>query len=131
MAAIPSAEQLQREPVKTLAVRTPLQATLRRLLRHRSAQVGLTIIAFLALVAIFAPVIAPYDPTQILFDVKRRAGPCIHLLGCPADQPQHIFGIDGNSRDFFSRIIFGSRLSLTIGFATVTFAIVIGTALGA
>jgi ABC-type dipeptide/oligopeptide/nickel transport system permease subunit len=131
MAAIPSAKKLQIEPVKTMAVRTPLQDTLRRLLRHRSAQVGLTIIAFLALVAIFAPVLAPYDPTQILFDVKRRAGPCIHLLGCPADEPQHIMGIDGNSRDLFSRIIFGSRLSLTIGFATVTFAIVIGTMLGA
>lgn len=131
MTAIPSAGNLQIEPLKSLAARTPLQATLRRLLRHRSAQVGLIIIAFLALVAIFAPVIAPYDPTQILFDVKRRAGPCIHLLGCPADQPQHIMGIDGNSRDLLSRIIFGSRLSLTIGFATVTFAIVIGTALGA
>jgi ABC-type dipeptide/oligopeptide/nickel transport system permease subunit len=131
MAVVPSVKSLQIEPAKPLAARTPLQDTLRRLLRHRSAQVGLIILTFMVLIAILAPVIAPYDPTEILFDVKRRAAPCIHLLGCPADQPQHIFGIDGNIRDLFSRIIFGSRLSLTIGVATVSFAIVIGTALGA
>ena len=64
-------------------------------------------------------------------NVKARQAPCIHLLGCPADQPQHIMGIDGNVRDEFSRVIFGARLSLIIGFTCVTFAIVIGTVLGA
>jgi len=131
MTAVPSFKDLQIEPAARLKVRTPLQDTLRRVLRHRSAQVGLFVLSVLILIAIFAPLIAPYDPTQVLLDARRRAGPCIHLLGCPADQPQHIMGIDGNIRDLFSRIIFGSRLSLTIGFATVTFAIVIGTALGA
>jgi ABC-type dipeptide/oligopeptide/nickel transport system permease subunit len=131
MTAVPSISELQREPVSTLKARTPLQDTLRRLRRHRSAQVGAVVLGFLILVAIFAPVLAPYDPILPLRDVKRRAAPCIHLLGCPADQPQHIFGIDGNSRDLLSRIIYGSRLSLSIGLATVTFAIAIGTLLGA
>jgi ABC-type dipeptide/oligopeptide/nickel transport system permease subunit len=131
MTAVPSISDLQREPVSNLSVRTPLQDTLRRLRRHRSAQVGAVVLSFLILVAIFAPVLAPYDPILPLRDVKRRAAPCIHLLGCPADQPQHIFGIDGNSRDLFSRIIYGSRLSLSIGLATVTFAIAVGTMLGA
>jgi ABC-type dipeptide/oligopeptide/nickel transport system permease subunit len=84
----------------------------------------------LILIAIFAPVIATYDPAQILDDAKRNTPPCIHFLGCPADQTEHYFGIDGNSRDFFSRVIFGSRLSLQIGFVCVTFAIVVGTLLG-
>jgi peptide/nickel transport system permease protein len=131
MTAVPSISDLQREPLATVAVRTPLQDTLRRLRRHRSAQVGAVVLGFLVLVAIFAPVIAPFDPTLPLRDVKRRAAPCIHLLGCPADQSQHIFGVDGNSRDLFSRIVYGSRLSLIIGLATVTFAIAVGTALGA
>jgi ABC-type dipeptide/oligopeptide/nickel transport system permease subunit len=131
MTVVPSFSDLQREPVANLAVRTPLQDTLRRLRRHRSAQVGAVVLGFLILVAIFAPVLAPYDPILPLRDVKRRAAPCIHLLGCPADQPQHIFGIDGNSRDLLSRIIYGSRLSLVIGLATVTFAIAVGTFLGA
>jgi ABC-type dipeptide/oligopeptide/nickel transport system permease subunit len=59
------------------------------------------------------------------------ARPCIHFLGCPADQPQHFFGIDSNQRDLLSRIIYGARLSLEIGIATVSFAIIIGAALGA
>jgi peptide/nickel transport system permease protein len=60
-----------------------------------------------------------------------RSGPCIQLFGCPADQPQHILGVDGNVRDFFSRIVYGARVSLIIGITTVGFAIVIGTILGA
>jgi len=105
-----------------------------RLFRRRSALVGMGILIMLVLVAIFAPLIAPYNPEQVLIgveDVKRRQAPCIHLLGCPEDQPQHIMGIDGNVRDQFSRIIYGSRFSLIIGFTTVGFAIVIGSVLGA
>lgn len=114
-----------------MASRTPLQNTLRRVFRHRSAQVGMTILGFLVFLAIFAPILAPHDPIKPIRSVKRRSPPCIHLLGCPADQPQHFFGIDGNQRDLLSRIIFGSRLSLEIGVSTVTFAIVVGAALGA
>jgi peptide/nickel transport system permease protein len=105
-----------------------------RLFRRRSALVGMGILFTLVIMAIFAPLIAPYDPEEVLIgveDVKRRQAPCIHLLGCPADQPQHIMGIDGNVRDEFSRIIYGSRYSLMIGFTTVGFAIVIGSVLGA
>lgn len=110
---------------------SPTREAMRRLVKHRSAQVGMTILGLMILIAIFAPLIAPYDPTAIILTAKRREAPCIHLLGCPAAQPQHIFGIDGNSRDLFSRVLFGSRLSLQIGFATITFAIVIGTLIGA
>jgi ABC-type dipeptide/oligopeptide/nickel transport system permease subunit len=119
------------ESLTTVVSRTPFQNAMRRFFRHRSAQVGMTILGFLVFLAIFAPTLAPYDPIKPLRDVKRRAAPCIHLLGCPGDQPQHFFGIDGNQRDLLSRIIYGSRLSLQIGIATVTFAIVVGVILGA
>jgi ABC-type dipeptide/oligopeptide/nickel transport system permease subunit len=108
--------------------------TLRRIFRQRSAITGLTILGILLLIAIFADVIAPYDPTQVLIgveDVSRRDPPCIHLLGCPADQPQHLMGLDGNVRDVFSRVVFGTRISLSVGFGAVAFAITIGTILGA
>ena len=108
--------------------------TLRRILRQRSAVIGSVILLFLVLVAIFAPVIAPFDPEQPLIgieDIKKRTAPCIHLLGCPADQPQHILGVDGNVRDEFSRIIYGTRVSLFVGLSTVSFAIIVGTLLGA
>jgi len=110
---------------------SPAREALRRLLRHRSAQIGMVILGLMVLIAIFAPVIAPYNPFERQLDTKRREPPCIYLLGCPKDRSQHIMGIDGNSRDLFSRVIFGSRLSLQIGFATVTFAIVIGGLIGA
>ncbi len=113
------------------------QTTLHRIIRRRSAVAGLVILGILVLTAIFAPLIAPYDPTISMLDmdppqrIKARTAPCIHLLGCPADQPQHLAGIDGNIRDQFSRLVYGARLSLMIGFSTVTFAIIIGTVLGA
>lgn len=108
--------------------------TLRRILKQRSAVIGLSVLAILILVAIFAPVIAPYDPEKVLIgveDVKKRAAPCVYVLGCSKDQPQHIMGIDGNVRDEFSRVIYGARVSLLVGFSTVGFAIIVGTLLGA
>lgn len=126
-----SVAPLKLEPVATFVSRTPFQSALRRFVRHRSAQVGMIILGFLVLVAIFAPVLAPYDPIKPIREAKRRSPPCIHALGCPADQPQYFFGIDSNQRDLLSRIIFGSRLSLEIGVSTVSFAIIIGMVLGA
>ncbi|RCK75564.1 MAG: Dipeptide transport system permease protein DppC [Anaerolineae bacterium] len=110
------------------------QITWRRFFRRKSALVGLGILAVLVFIALTAQWIAPYDPYKPLIGiekVQRREKPCIHLLGCPKDKPQHIMGIDGNVRDQFSRLLFGARLSLIIGISTVSFAIIIGTILGA
>ncbi len=107
---------------------------LRRIFRQRSAIIGMVILGMLIFIAIFAPVLAPYDPEKVLIgveNIEKRAAPCIHLLGCPADQPQHWMGIDGNVRDQFSRVLYGTRVSLFIGFTTIGFAIVVGTVLGA
>ena len=122
------------QKILTRRPRTPTRDALRALFRTKSAIVGMVILLILVLVAIFAPLIAPYDPDKVLIGVekiKMRAGPCIHLLGCPQDQPQHILGVDGNVRDFFSRVVYGARISLIVGITTVGFAIVIGTILGA
>ena len=110
------------------------QIASRRLMRRKSAIVGMVVLGILILIALTAQWIAPYSPTKVLLGVekvKQREAPCIHLLGCPADKPQHIAGIDGNVRDQFSRLLYGARLSLMVGFSTVTFAIIIGTVLGA
>jgi ABC-type dipeptide/oligopeptide/nickel transport system permease subunit len=108
---------------------------LRRFRQRKSGMIGLFIVGFLVLIAIFAPLIAPFDPNEVLIGkqegVGRRDPPCVHVLGCDADKPQHILGTDGNVRDQFSRIVHGSRVSLTLGFFTVTLALVVGTALGA
>ena len=110
--------------------------TIRNILRQRSAIVGLIILAILFLTAIFAPLIATHDPIVSLRDlgetnITRGDPPCIHALGCALDKPQHLFGIDSVIRDEFSRVVYGSRISLQIGFITVGFAIVIGSFIGA
>jgi len=115
----------------TFERRSPTVEALRRLLRHRSAQLGMVMLGLLILTAIFAEQIAPYDPIKPIKEAQRRSTPCIHLLGCPKDQPQHLMGVDGNTRDLFSRIVFGSRLSLQMGITTISFAIIIGGLLGA
>ena len=127
--------------------------TLKRIFHQRSAIIGMALIGFMVLVAIFAPVIAPYDPLQVLIgieDVKKRSDPCIHLIDpetesnfgqsvcgfaealcCPAEKSTHIMGVDGNVRDEFSRVIYGSRISLLVGIITVSLSVVIGAFLGA
>ena len=105
-------------------------------LRQRSAVVGLFLLTILVLTAVFAPLIAPFDPIVSLRDVgeaniTRGDPPCIHLLGCAADRPEHLMGIDSVIRDEFSRVVWGSRISLQIGFITVGFAIILGSFIGA
>mgnify|MGYP001216318328 FL=1 len=110
------------------------KTTLRRLLRRKTGIVGLILIGFMMVMAIGAPVFAPYDPENVLIGkekVRKREAPCIHLLGCPSERPQHLMGIDGNFRDQLSRVIYGARVSLSIGFTTVLFAFLGGTILGA
>jgi ABC-type dipeptide/oligopeptide/nickel transport system permease subunit len=107
--------------------------TWKRLLARRSGQVGLALIGFMFLIALLAGVLAPYGPHKVLIGeefLTKRAAPCIHVLGCPSERPQHIFGIDGNYRDQYSRLLYGARVSLAIGFTTVSFALIFGVILG-
>lgn len=113
---------------------TQWRLALRRFRGRRSGMIGLGIVILLILVALFAPLLAPYGPNEILIgkeDVGRYDKPCIHVLGCEDEVPQHLLGIDGNVRDELSRIVYGSRVSLTLGFFTVTLAFVVGASIGA
>lgn len=108
--------------------------TFRRFFRQRSAIVGTAILSILIFTAVFASVLAPNDPAENFIgqeNVKRRDPPCIHLLGCPEENPQFIFGLDGNGRDLLSRMIYGTRVSLRIGFTVVSLAVAAGAILGA
>ena len=123
-----AAEKLYEKPL------SQWRLAMRRFRGRKSGMVGLFMITSLVLVAIFAPLIAPYDPNEDLIgeqDVRRYQAPCVHLLGCPEDEPQHLMGIDGNVRDYFSRVVYGSRVSLQLGFFTVTLALFVGAAIGA
>jgi len=92
----------------------------KRFLRNRTGVVAAAIVVALALSAILAPLISPYDP----------------LIGQPVDRlkdigtPGHILGTDEQGRDMLSRILFGGRLSLLAGFVPTVAAAVIGTLIG-
>jgi peptide/nickel transport system permease protein len=104
-----------------------------QLLRKRSAVIGLVMLGTLLFVAILAPLLAPYDPNEVLLGqgAQPREDPCIHLFNwCADDETQHILGTDGNGRDQLSRIIWGARVSLIAGVGSVTVAVVIGTFIG-
>jgi len=92
----------------------------RRFMKNRLAISGLVIVLFFFAVSILAPVISPYDPSEINRD---------ELLKPPS--PDHLFGTDKLGRDVMSRMIYGSRISLKVGFVAVGITIVIGTFLGA
>ena len=74
----------------------------RQLLRKRSAVVGLAMLTVLILTALFAPLLAPYGPNEVLLGEGAipRDDPCIHVFGwCEDDEVQHVLGLDGNGRD--------------------------------
>jgi peptide/nickel transport system permease protein len=105
----------------------------RQLLRKRSAVIGMIMLGVLLFVAVFAPLLAPFGPNEVLLGqgVVPRENPCVHLLNwCGDDAPQHLLGTDGNGRDQLSRIVFATRVSLTAGLGAVSFAVVIGTFIG-
>ena len=108
------------------------RTVLRETLHKRSALIGLVILGLLVVMAVFAPVLAPYGPREDFLDdgVRPRSEPCWHLLGCDEDIQQHILGTDGNGRDVLSRLIYGARISLLAGIGSVTLAVLIGATLG-
>jgi peptide/nickel transport system permease protein len=92
----------------------------RRLLVSWNGRVGLAVIGFIALVAIGAPIVSPYDPATDSNLAEARQGPSL----------QHPFGTDRLGRDMLRRIAHGARISLAVGLAVVAGASVVGVILG-
>jgi peptide/nickel transport system permease protein len=92
----------------------------RRLRENKLAMAGLVLVAGLAAAALAAPWVAPHDPTAI--DARL-------ILSGPS--AKHLLGTDDLGRDVFSRMVYGARISLAVGFVSVGIAVLIGTTLGA
>lgn len=97
----------------------PWAMTTRRVLRNRSAMIGLAIVLVTIVCAILAPVLAPYDPIK-MYPKDRLSGP----------SSQHILGTDLYGRDMLSRILFGARLSIRVGAFSVVVGALLGTIMG-
>jgi peptide/nickel transport system permease protein len=104
---------------------SPVRLALRRARRHGSVVFGGTVLLVMVVMALAAPWLAPHDPYAQ--ELSRRFIPPIwHDQGTWT----HILGTDGFGRDYLSRLIYGSRISLLIGFATTILSGLIGTLLG-
>ncbi len=99
---------------------SPWQRSLRTLYRNSMAMAGLVIVFVWLAVAIFAPLIAPYDPFEQNIDDRLMAPSATHL-----------FGTDELGRDVFSRVVYGARISLPIGLVVILFAVTTGSLIGA
>jgi glutathione transport system permease protein len=91
----------------------------RRVRRNRAAMAGGLVLILLVVVAVSAPLVAPYEPAEQDYG---------HVLEGPSIY--HPFGTDNFGRDIFSRVIYGSRISLSLGVLGIALALVLGLALG-
>ena len=104
----------ERRPVKSLSV-TRIYDVMQV---DKKAKLGLLIVSIFLLVAIFAPFLAPYDPNEMT----------LNMMSAPSYQ--HLLGTDDLGRDLFSRIIWGTQVSLFVGFVTVAISLIVGVFLG-
>jgi peptide/nickel transport system permease protein len=102
-----------------LAEESPGARAWRRLLKRKGAVVGLIIIAAFVVMAVLAPLLAPYDPIQQSWSTIRK----------PPSQ-LHWFGTDESGRDLLSRVIFGTRASLLAGVVSISIALGLGVPVG-
>jgi peptide/nickel transport system permease protein len=96
----------------------------RQVRRNPGAMFGLCVIGFFVFVAIFAPLLAPFDPRDQ--ELELIADGC-----CPGPSRDHLLGVDDLGRDELSRLIYGARYSLLIGVVAVTVGLTLGMLLGA
>ena len=100
------------------------QLAWRKLRRHRLAMVSLVVLILLILTAIFAPYLAPHDP------VAQPRGAGLRAMYFQPPSAQHWLGTDDLGRDVFSRLIYGSRVSLLVGFLAAFSSVLVGTIMG-
>ena len=98
---------------------SPSRRALRRLLKRKGAVAGLVVIATFILLALFASLVAPYDPIATSWSAVRKPPSALHW-----------FGTDDLGRDILARVIYGTRASLLAGAISVGIALAIGVPLG-
>jgi peptide/nickel transport system permease protein len=99
--------------------RTFIERSLRFVRRNALLVTGLSLLLLIATGAVFASLLAPYDPTAIDFASKLKPPGFLHLMGT-----------NNLGQDIFSQVLFGARTSLTVGLVVVAFAIAIGVPIG-
>ena len=88
--------------------------------KNKLATIGLIIVTLMGIVAIFAPLIATHPPNEMI----------VGKSFLPMNTEGHLLGTDNYGRDLFSRLVYGTRISMIVGIAAVLFGAVFGTLLG-
>src|SRR3989440_1255062 len=112
-------------PLIELVGPSPRTLLRRRLWGHKGLLIGAALLVLIVLVALFAPLLAPYDPYAQ--DLGRRLIPPIWY---PKGTWAHLLGTDNLGRDYLSRVLYGARISLLIGASVMVISGLIGTTLG-
>jgi len=115
------------EVTATSTALSPRRMMLKQALRHRGLLFGGFIVVTIVLIAIFAPFLAPHDGYEQV--LSRKLIPPV-WFDSPKATWDHILGTDHLGRDYLSRLIYGARISLMIGFSAMLISGVIGTTLG-
>jgi oligopeptide transport system permease protein len=101
-----------------------------RLIRNKASVAGMIVIAAFALISIFAPLVAPFNPLQITGGQKFLPPPWYHGSTNIVGRPEFFFGTDTLGRDVLSRLIYGARVSMVVGLVPTLVIILFGTTVG-
>jgi peptide/nickel transport system permease protein len=118
-------EQTQLQPTAAIPVKTynpkasRAKAFYKKLSKNKAAMFGALIVIIIAFLAIFAPLLAPYDPTEMALSKKLQA-----------PSSENWLGTDDKGRDIYSRLLFGARISLTVGILSTLLGAFVGILLG-
>lgn len=127
MSVSTKAVSLEKEPVSTIKEESPATVVFRRFRRHKLAMISAVVITFIFLVSFLAKTLAPFEPDAV--DVNKRFAAPGEVD--PATGKTHIFGTDNIGRDYFSRLLYAGRISLTVAFLAVIIGELIGVTVGA
>ena len=121
MPTVPSPSSTGLLPAEPRQAASPswMMQAFRRFRRHRLGQVGTLMLLAIAAIAIIGPVLSPYSPNKVILQDR---------LQPPSES--HLLGTDDFGRDVFTRLVYGIRVSLSVGFSAVIFNTIIGVTLG-
>jgi len=114
-----SVSTLEQAPAPATAGKSPGRRAWIRFRSNRIAMLALVLLAAINIAAVFAPVLAPYPPNAM--SIRERLQP---------PSIKHPLGTDENGRDMLSRLLYGARISLSVGLAAVVFAVFLGAIVG-
>lgn len=108
----------KRHVIKNIKNKDHLTVIIKRFKKHKLAVISVYVLFVLILIAIFAPLISPYNPNEIIGEFSS------------APSLKHLLGTDRIGRDVLSRVIYGARISFLVGFSSIVIGLAIGIVLG-